>query len=117
LGEGSGSKERIVDIRKNKLSFGSSEVLTVVAVILTLVSGSWGAAKEKVIHYFQYIKGEIPTPDWFSTGKAISMAPHFKAGLTDVAPPLNSHLRVEAGRKLCFITSTMPRTRPTLIAD
>jgi uncharacterized repeat protein (TIGR03803 family) len=49
-----------VDMRKNKLSFGSSEILTVVAVILTLVSGSWGAAKEKVIHRFQYVKGDVP---------------------------------------------------------
>jgi len=47
-------------MRNNKLSFALSKALTAFAAMLTLVSGSWGASKEKVIHHFQGIKEEIP---------------------------------------------------------
>jgi uncharacterized repeat protein (TIGR03803 family) len=47
-------------MQNNKLLFALSKCLTVIAVILSLATGSWGASKERVIHHFQYLKGDIP---------------------------------------------------------
>src|SRR5579863_6556084 len=60
MGTADQGREGIEDMRNYKLLFALSKVLKVIAIVLTLVSGSWGVSKEKVIHHFQYIKGVIP---------------------------------------------------------